>query len=258
MNASELVLFIHSTGTGPSLWASVPDAAIGGRRRVAPPNLGYAPAEPVPRGRIVTAQDDAAHVVRAVPRDAERVHVVAHSYGCLVALHALGLLGPRLASLFLYEPVIFGGDSVGNEWPTIANAPELVDRTWIMTDEERGGREEWLEIFIDYWNRPGSWSHMLPAMRESCIAAGWKMFQEVHAVYMERTPFDAWQLPMPTTVGVGTLTTPAARAMAHGLAKDRANVTLVEVPDASHMAPLMTPRRVHEQIARHFARLEGT
>ena len=175
----------------------------------------------------------------------------------LVALHALGLLGGRLASVFFYEPVISGG-SIDYESPTLANAPEFVDRAWVMTDEERGGREEWLEIFIDYWNRPGSWARTLPALREACLAAGWKMFQEVRAVFLERTPFDAWQLPVPTTVAVGSLTTPAARAMSDGLARGRANVTLVEVPGAAHMAPVLAPRRVHDQIAHHFARLEET
>lgn len=256
MKPSEVVLFIHSTGTGPLLWRSVREATVGGRRRLTPPNLGYPPAEPVPRGRVVTAQEDAAHVVGEVPRDAERVHVVAHSYGCLVALHAIPLIGARLGSLFLYEPVISGRCSEPGV-PSLANAPEFAGRAWIMEDEERGGREEWLEIFVDYWNRPGSWAHMLPAMRETCLAAGWKMFQEVRAVFYEPTPPEAWDLPVPTTVVVGSLTTPAARALSRGLAKGRANVTVVEVR-ASHMAPLMAPRLVQDEIAAHFARLEGT
>jgi pimeloyl-ACP methyl ester carboxylesterase len=105
---NEAVLFIHSTGTGPSLWAGVPDAAMGGRQKLLPANVGYAPGELVERGRRVTAADDAAQVLRAISPDIARVHVVAHSYGALVALHAIPAIADRLVSVFFYEPVVFG------------------------------------------------------------------------------------------------------------------------------------------------------
>src|SRR5689334_10774793 len=106
--ADEAVLFVHSTGTGPALWAGVPPEAVGRRRILLPANLGYPPNEPVARGTTVTAKDDAVHVLEHVPHDVARIHLVAHSYGALVALHTMAALGERLASAFFVEPVLFG------------------------------------------------------------------------------------------------------------------------------------------------------
>lgn len=258
MSGTELVLFLHSTGTGPMLWAGVPDAAIGSRPRLLPANIGYPPEPPLPRGSVVTAADDAAHILAAVPATAERIHIVAHSYGALVALHAVRALGGRVASLFMYEPVVFGGlvGARDADPAAVEQARSFAAHPWFLTDTERGGRAEWMEMFVDYWNRPGSWSRMPASLRENTLAVGWKMFQEVRACFIDETPLDAWQVPAATTVGVGERTTVASRAMSRTFASTRPNVTLVELAGAGHMAPLMT-RAVHDEIACHFERLGG-
>src|SRR5687767_13499687 len=104
----EAVLFVHSTGTFPLMWAAVPPEAIGGLPAIFPANLGYPPHPPVARGERVALTDEVAHLLGHVPAAVERLHVVAHSYGATVALAALPQLRGRLASLFLAEPVLFG------------------------------------------------------------------------------------------------------------------------------------------------------
>lgn len=258
----EAVLFIHSTGTGPFMWASVHDAVIGARRRLLPTNLGYPPGDPIERGRRVTAADDAAHVLGALSPDVSRVHLVAHSYGAFVALHTIRALGGRLASAFFYEPVAFRALASARE-PDRAALEEiraLADHPWFLHDEERGGREEWQSMFIDYWNRPGAWSAMPESLRALTLALGWKMFQEVRSCFFDEPPGGDWRVPAPLTVAYGARTTLAARAMAKALADasrggaGARDVTLVEVPGIGHMAPLTDARRVHEELARHLAR----
>jgi pimeloyl-ACP methyl ester carboxylesterase len=255
---SELVLFIHSTGTGPFLWAGVPDAAIGSRPKLLPSNIGYPPGPFIERGRTVTAIDDAAHVLRTVPAGDGRIHVVAHSYGALVALHALASLGDRVASLFLFEPVVFGGlvRATDAEPAAVEQGRSFAEHPWFLTDEEKGGRAEWLEMFVDYWNRPGSWSKMPEPMRELSLGLGWKMFQEVRACFFDETPIESWSVPTATTIAFGDRTTVASRAMSQTFARSRSNVRLVEVAGVGHMAPLTHAGKVQEEIARHFARLD--
>ncbi|MBX3208688.1 MAG: alpha/beta hydrolase [Labilithrix sp.] len=255
---SEAVLFLHSTGTGPFLWAGVPDAAIGARSRLLPANLGYPPNPLVERGRVVTPADDAVEVLRSVPAGV-RVHVVAHSYGALVALHAIRTAPERFASVFFFEPVVFGAlASAEDAGPEASEeARSFAAHPWFLHDGEKGGRAEWLEAFIDYWNRPGSWSKMPEPMRELSLMLGWKMFQEVRACFLDETPFDAWTLPGPTTIAVGERTTSASQAMSRRLARGRANVTLVGVPGVGHMAPLTHATKVHEELARHMARFDA-
>jgi len=254
----EAVLFIHSTGTGPFLWAGVPDVAIGGRRKLFPANLGYPPNDPVERGRTVTAKDDANAILASVPDDGSRIHVVAHSYGALVALEAIPGFVDRLASVFFYEPVLFGALRTSNDADpeAIAQARSFAAHPWFLHDMDKGGRVEWLEMFIDYWNRPGSWSRMPEQMRELSLALGWKMFQEVRAVFYDETPFDAWELTVPTTVAHGDRTTVASSAMSRSFARGRSNVTLVEVAGVGHMAPLTQATKVHDELARHIARFD--
>ena len=254
----EAVLFIHSTGTGPFLWAGVPDAALGGREKLLPANLGYPPNAPVERGRTVVAQDDAAEVVKAVPQATTRVHLVAHSYGALVALHAVPALAGRLVSVFLYEPVLFGALAASSDADpeAVAQARSFGAHPWFLHDVDKGGRAEWLEMFIDYWNRPGSWSKMPDPMRELSLALGWKMFQEVRACFFDETPFDGLRLSAPSTIAFGDRTTRASRAMSRALARSQPGARLVELSGINHMAPLTQPARVHEELARHMSSID--
>ncbi|MDF2691731.1 MAG: hypothetical protein K0S65_114 [Labilithrix sp.] len=256
--ADEFVLFVHSTGTGPFLWAGAPDVAIGGRTRLHPANIGYSPNALVERGRTLTAADDAAEILKAVPPGDAPVHLVAHSYGGLVALHAIRSLGARVASVFFFEPVAFGALAVAQDIePAAAEQARMFEQhPWFLHDMDKGGRVEWQEMFVDYWNRPGSWSKMPDSMRELSLSLGWKMFQEVRSVFFERTPFADWSLPAPTTIAFGERTTPASRAMSRALAHERPNVRLIEVAGIGHMAPLTHAAKVYDELARHFVRIE--
>src|SRR5262245_53584701 len=135
MSEREVVLFVHSTGTGPFLWAGVPDAAIGSRPKLLPSNIGYPPEPIVERGRPITAEDDAVHIVKFLPADA-RIHVVAHSYGALVALHAIPAFADRLASVFFFEPIVFGGLTKANDADPAAveQARKFASHPWFLTD----------------------------------------------------------------------------------------------------------------------------
>jgi pimeloyl-ACP methyl ester carboxylesterase len=110
-------------------------------------------------------------------------------------------------------------------------------------------------VFIDYWNRPGSWSKMPERLREQSRALGWKMFLEVRSCFFEDTPFGSWSIPAPGTIACGDRSPATSRAMARELARGRADVALVEIPGVSHMAPLTQPTLVHEALARHLQRV---
>lgn len=268
--AREAVVFIHSTGTMPSLWSSVPEAVAKGRRRVFPANLGYPPNPPVTHGVHAGVDDDAEHVLGAIPEDAARVHLVAHSYGGLIALRLIAPLGGRLASLFLYEPVLFGAlhqlTEARDDPRSAAIDPEarsqarfFLDHPWFIGDEERAGRAEWLEVFIDYWNKPGSWAKMPQALREASLALGWKMSREVRSCALDNASFDDWNLRVPITLMRGERSPAASRAMTKLLAdaakKTSDQVTLVEGVGLNHMAPLVAPGPVHEALGQHFERV---
>lgn len=253
-------LFLHSTGTGPWLWDGVPQAVLGGGRKLAPANIGHAPHPPLSRGEPSGARADARHVLAQVSDEARDIHVFAHSYGGAIALELVPLLGQRLKSMFLFEPVLFG--ALASELPadpaTAAEVKGLVEHPWFLRDEERGGREEWLEMFVDYWSRPGSWQRMPEEQREYSRRMGWKMFQEVRSCFFDITSFDELPLPnVPVTLVTGERSPRASRAMTAALARRAPWARVVDLPKTGHMAPLTHPALVHEAMAAHVSGLRA-
>jgi pimeloyl-ACP methyl ester carboxylesterase len=249
---NDVVVFLHSTGTGPILFHDVPASVLGGRPAIHHANLGYPPGPPIPRGTHVSVQDDVAALLRRLPAE-PRIHLVGHSYGGVVALLAGEELGSRVASMFLYEPVLFHALEHGVHDPDVANELRMFDKNpWFLEDEARGGDREWMEIFVDYWNRPGTWAGFPDSMQEGLLALGWKMFMEVRSCFAVKKPLSSFTLPGAVTIAFGGKSPAASRAMAHGLAAGRDKVRLVALPGLGHMAPLTDPDPVYVAMAEHF------
>ena len=267
-------LFLHSSGTSPAMWHEVPDEAFPGAR-LAPANVGYPPGPPLPRGTTHTVSDELAALTPQLARlPHEPLHIVAHSYGGLVALE-LALREPtRVASLYLFEPVLFG-PLVALEAGRITRRADLphtgaesdvifeagvqealaisARMPWFF-DDARGGTEPWLEAFIDYWNRPGSWSRLPAAQRAFLRAVGWKIYQEVRAGFSVSRAFAGLALTCPLTVAFGERTTAASRAMVHGLRAANPHATSVEVAGTGHMGPVTHLEALLPSLREHFDR----
>ncbi len=246
-------LFLHSTATMPAMWSGVPDDVIGDTHKLAPTNLGYPPNPLLARGTPASAHDDAAAILAALPEG--DVHIYAHSYGGTVALTLIEALGPRLKSLFLFEPVLFGAllndRSVDTGPEGLAEAEALRDaRPWFL-DDAHGGDEAWIELFIDYWNRPGTWQRMPPAQQAWTRQVAWKMYQEVKSVFTGMTRFDAFPLRVPTTLVTGERSPKAAQAMVRALAQVNPGVRVVTLEGAGHMAPLTHAAKVNALMQEH-------
>lgn len=250
-------VFLHSTGTGPFMWDAVGADVLVGSHKLAPENIGYG-SKAIERGTAVSAEEDAASALAAIDAHdpAARVHVFAHSYGGFVALRLAQLLGPRVASMFLAEPVLFGALLAEPDVDPAARAEldAFEDRRWFLDDLERGGGEEWQRLFIDYWNRPGSWDRMPEPMRALARSVGWKMFQEVRACFFEATSFDRFRLPnVPVTIARGARSPKASRAVAEEVARRGEQARLVELEGTGHMAPLTHPAIFAAAMADHVA-----
>lgn len=249
-----MVLFVHSTGTAPFMWDSIPEEVVPSASRLQPANLGYPPYETVPRGQKTTLAQEAAHVLTQVPAEGP-LDVVAHSYGALVALELLPALGERVRSLFFLEPVLFGAlmkDETADP-AALERGRTFAANDWFLTDDEKGGGDAWLELFIDYWNRPGSWARMPELMKHHNQQVGWKMYQEVRSVFFEAKTFEERPLPkVPVTLVMGERSPIEAREIVKSYARRHPWVRTVELAGTGHMAPLTHPAKVHEALAEHL------
>lgn len=254
-------LFIHSTGTFSSMWRPYLDTIASDATPLTPDNLGYPPHPPLPRGEPHSTRDEAHHLLAHLDTHAAPgpIDLYGHSYGGLVALRLLEHLGPRVRSLWLFEPVLFGA------LPTLRPGSEAAVRTLELVhsggffDDQIGGTEPWLERFIDYWNRPGSWSRMPDAMRDPIRRVGWKMYQEVRQGFFDLTgspdrPLPS--LPAITTIVMGERSPLEARAMCELLAGSSPESHLVDLTGVGHMAPLTHPAPVRASLVAHAGRLQ--
>ena len=128
------------------------------------------------------------------------------------------------------------------------------DHPWFLRNDARGGTEPWLEVFIDYWNRPGSYAALPAPMKAFLLEVGWKMFQEVRTCF---TAFESFGQPalrgLHATVAMGTRSPRASRAMAQALARANPGLGLVEVQGTGHMAPITHAPLLHAAMRAHAA-----
>ncbi|MBL8916131.1 MAG: alpha/beta hydrolase [Archangium sp.] len=249
------VLFVHSTGTGPFMWDTIPEDVVAAERRLTPPNLGYPPLEDLPRGKSITVNDDVKHLLAGLPASGA-FHLVGHSYGGLIAIKAAQQLGARVKSMFLIEPVMFGAIARDGDADPDGKKQldEFLKNRWFLDDERRGGTEEWLEIFIDYWNRPGSWQRLPELMRHHNLSMGWKMFNEVRSVFRDSGSYEDNALPqnVPVTLVVGERSPLGSREVIRALSKRNPQARVVTLHGTGHMAPLTHPAKVAEALAAHL------
>ena len=257
---TDTALFIHSTGMGPFMWKRLMATVPQGMHCVAAVNRGYAPTDLMPRGTPFSMEMDLAHVKAQIPADTTGLHVVAHSYGGLLAL-LLTLEGQLpIRSLWLYEPVMFGtmrhiqgqlDDEVGPLVAAMYGPDSLFSRS------ENGGDDAWLAAFIDYWNGPGAWAAMPDKVRAPMRVLGWKMAQEVHAIGTLFKPMEDYRVEVPLTLVHGEHTTLPARDMSRRLATVNAQARLTTLPGLGHMSVVTDADQVAPSLQAHWARLSG-
>ena len=207
------VVFIHSTGLGPFMWAPDKDAA-GEARLHMPVNLGYAPGGELARPQTMGLAKEVDALCKQLGTLEGDVHLVGHSYGGLVALQLARSGRLPVRSLYVYEPVLFASlrERVDEFTAEATNeVHSMYANRQSFDDAERGGDDAWLEQFVDYWNGAGAWGAMPPKAKDAMRRVGWKMHLEVRAIATQARPFEAYAMPIPTTVVSGGRSTAASR-----------------------------------------------
>jgi pimeloyl-ACP methyl ester carboxylesterase len=242
-------IFLHSTGSPPAMWDAAAAAAGLAGRAVA--HTGYPPHAPIVRPRIVSAAEEVAHVLAQIGPDARDLHLVAHSYGGVIALDVAAALetAGRLAALTIFEPVLYGALAQLHDHPEAAALAVFERPEW--TSSEVGGTDAWLARFIDYWNRPGSWDRMPEAMKASFRAVGWKMYSEVLTCFSPRLTFAHPVLArVPTRLLTAGRSPAPARAIVAELARRYPTIEVVDLPGVGHMAPITNAAVVGQALVR--------
>jgi pimeloyl-ACP methyl ester carboxylesterase len=204
-----------------------------------------------------TLADEAKRAIALIDSREGKVHLVGHSYGGGVALHAALARPDRVASMALYEPTVFHllqqmGGPAAFAYAEIAEVAGRV-REGVVTGDYRGA----VAAFVDYWNGLGAWNAMRPAAQNTLIPWALKAPLEFRAVMDDATQASAYRaLNFPVLILRGERTLMPTRLIAEGLLDLLPTSRLMVIDGAGHMGPLTHTAEVCALIMRHIVDVE--
>jgi pimeloyl-ACP methyl ester carboxylesterase len=251
------VAALHCSGAGAGQWNTLAQALGRGYELVAPEHYGCGSTGPWTGTHAFTLADEAARTLEWIDAREGKVHLVGHSYGGGVALHVALARPHRIAGLALYEPSAFhllprlGGEGA-EAFAEITGVARHVARG-IVTGDYQGA----VAGFVDYWNGPGAWEALRPAVQDALVRWAPKAPLDFRALIEDPTPAAAYRtLQFPVLVLRGQHAPAPTRVIAEGLSELVPDGRLAVVKGAGHMGPLTHASEVAGAIARHIAAVD--
>jgi len=250
--AEHRYLLLHSSLSSARQWQPLM-ALLGRESCLALDLLGYGKAMQTawPR-RDVTLEEEQTAIQEQLPGDWQDSswHLIGHSYGGVNALKLAHDFPEQVASLSLYEPVAFfllqGEERKG----ALALMDEI--NTWLDTGEPQKAAER----FIDYWNQPGSYLQMQPAMQEAFALGIHKVAADFHALMTTSLTLEdlTRQVTQPTLLMQGELSQATAHQVIQQLASGLAN-SQVAYFQAGHMGAISHSQEVNQTLVQFLKEL---
>ena len=157
------VVMLHSSLGSKSQWTALAERLASRFRVIALDLCGYGDNALPDSAASFALDEEVGHVVDLLDQLVGahvRVHLVGHSYGGLVALRLAQCRSDRVASLALYEPVVFR--MLDDEDAELADARRLAERVSGLV--AAGRRRDAAQVFVDFWSGDGSYASLpLPA-----------------------------------------------------------------------------------------------
>lgn len=248
------VVCLHSSASSSAQWRALSEQ-LATRFRVLAVDLygcGRTPAWTQPRP--LRLDDEVALLDPVWRRAGSGFHIVGHSYGGAVAIIAALRHARRVASLTLYEPVMFG--LLMKHEPNSAAAAEIGH---VQSDTRRrvelGDLEGAAACFGAYWLGRKAWT-ALPQARQAAMAAAMpSVMPQWQAAFAEPPSLqELTKSSMPIRLLGGADSTAAARAVSRLLASALGQESHHELPGCGHMAPVTAPAQVNPVIEQFLVR----
>jgi len=252
------VIALHCSGAGAGQWRQL-GTTLGPRYQLsAPEHYGCERTGHWTGMHAFTLADDAARTIELIDRSERKVHLVGHSYGGGVALHAALARPGRIASLTLYEPSAFHllkamGEPGAAAFAEISAVARATERGVASGDYRSGAIG-----FVDYWSGIGAWATLRPSVQVALIRWMPKAPLDFHALMQEPTCLAAYaELRMPTLVLRGEHAPRPTRIIAETLRQLLPAAHLAVIDGAGHMGPLTHADVVSSSMAVHIDAVES-
>jgi pimeloyl-ACP methyl ester carboxylesterase len=225
------VLLLHGSASSAMMWTAAIEALKSRFRLIAPDLIGYGRTDPWPNGHDFTIDDELRLIEPLIHAPA---HVVAHSYGGVIALAMARAGRVAIRSLTLIEPVAFYvlRTTDPQAW---AEAEAFGDG--YAARAAAGDSEAVLRYFVDYWSSPGTWDAMDEGSRAQLRRSAGKLALDFQAVFADPGA-DAFHIRVPVRLLAGDKSPLPVRRIAAVLSERLPSATLQVVAGANHLLPV--------------------
>ena len=227
------MLLLHGSASSSAMWTPVINALKSRFRLLAPDLIGYGRTDPWPDGYVFGLEDELRLIEPLIEHLPGGAHVVAHSYGGVVAL-ALARAGRvAIRSLTLIEPVAFqvlhGDPQAWAEFERFSNG--------FADPMAKGDVEGAMRHFVDYWSSAGSWDAMDETSRVAMRRAAPKIMHEFHAASADPVVDALHGVAFPVRLVAGDKSPLPVRRIAALLTERLPNASLKVFEGANHLLP---------------------
>src|SRR5215475_3223102 len=236
------VLLLHGSASSSAMWTPVVHALKARFRLIAPDLIGYGRTDAWPDGYVFGMDDELRLIEPLVEHLPGGVHVVAHSYGGVVAL-ALARAGRVVVrSLTLIEPVAFHmARSDPQAWAEVERFS-----AGFRERMAKGDVEDAMGHFVDYWSSAGTWKAMDEGTRAHMRRAAPKIMHEFNAASADPLVDALRGVAFPVWLIAGDKSPLPVRRIAALIAERLPNASLEVVTGANHLLPATHHRMLSE------------
>jgi len=218
----------------------------------APDLIGYGASDRWPTDRPLEPETEVALMTGLAAQADGPVHLVGHSYGAMLSLEAARLLGRRVASVTLIEPVSFhllkpAGRNA--EHAQIARVAARV-RAAMAADRPKLAAAHYMGFWMGRWR----WWLAPKRLKQGVLSTIDKVAKEFALLERMDADLAAYRaIEAPTRLIMGEQTRAPAKAVIDIVMATLARVELRTVPRAGHMSPLTHPDQVTPLVVEHLA-----
>jgi pimeloyl-ACP methyl ester carboxylesterase len=227
------VLLLHGSASSSAMWTPVINALKARFRLIAPDLIGYGRTDAWPEKYEFRLDDELRLIEPLIEHQPGGAHVVAHSYGGVVAL-ALARAGRvGIRSLTLIEPVAFHmARSDPQAWAEVERFSSGFGERMAKGEVDAAMRH-----FVDYWSTAGTWEAMEEGTRANMRRAAQKIMHEFHAASADPLVDALRDVAFPVRLIAGDMSPLPVRRIAALIAERLPNASLQVIAGANHLLP---------------------
>lgn len=183
------------------------------------------------------------------------VHIVAHSFGCALALEVARNFPLNVRSLTFYEPVIPSILQLSGGESDLRLLSELISLSRIV---QKTRHAVGMESFINYWTGADVWAGLSANAKDRLAELAPVVYEDFcQALTMNATNLNSGGNNIPMTILTGAKALPVALRMSELLYNQFSNSTHLMLPDLGHMGIFTSPDIVNASLARLVSSYES-